>query len=100
MQDGYCVSDCDREHQAAFAVALWERARMTWAQITLAQRHGLGTEKIARSALKVSIPSKITPDVDFIAMRFHGNAPMVGYRDGRIFQVLWLDHDFSVYDHE
>jgi hypothetical protein len=100
MQAGYCVSDCDREHQAGFAVALWERSKMTWLEITLAPRHGLGIEQINRTALKQPIPRKITPDVDFIALRFHGNAPMVGYRDGRIFHILWLDHDLSVYDHE
>lgn len=28
-------------------------------------------------------------------MRFHGMAPMVGYRDGRVFHVLWLDYDLA-----
>ena len=99
MQRGYCVDDCDKEHQAAFARALWDRAQMTWLDITVARRHGLGIEEIPRSSFKVAIPRHITPDVDFIALRFHGKAPMVGYRDGRIFHVLWLDHDFGVYDH-
>ena len=100
MQAGYCVSDCDKERQAAFAQALWSRSCMTWLDITVAPRHGLGIEKIDRTSFKVAIPRKITPDVDFIAMRFFGLAQMIGYRDGRIFHIMWLDHDFSVYDHE
>lgn len=99
MRSGHSVSDCNQEHQAAFAVALYERAKMTWLDITLASRHGLGIEKIARSSFRVAIPPEITPDVEFISMRFHGTAPMVGYRNGRTFHILWLDADFTVYRH-
>lgn len=99
MRSGHSVSDCDRRHQAAFAVALYEHAKMTWLDITLAPRDGLGIEKISRSSLRVSIPEEITPDVEFIAMRFHGEAPMVGYRDGRTFHIVWLDPGFTVYRH-
>ena len=99
MRPGYSVSDCDQEHRAAFAVAIYERAKMTWLDLTLAPRHGLGIEKIARSSFRVAIPPEITPDVQFISLRFHGTAPMVGYRNGRTFHIVWLDPDFSVYQH-
>ncbi len=99
MQSPYCVDNLNQAQQAAFAQAMWMRSRMIWLDITLAPRHGLGQEDIARGDLNPSIPKHITDDVDFIALRFWGKAPMVGYRDGRIFHVIWLDHDFSVYKH-
>ena len=42
----------------------------------------------------------LTEDVQrLIAFRFAGNAPMVGYRVQAIFYILWLDRDFTLYDH-
>lgn len=72
---------------------------MIWRDIIGAPRHGLGTEKIARAALRVPIPSGVTEDVTFLAIRFSALKPMIGYRDGRTFQVLFLDHTFDAYNH-
>ncbi|MBI2919195.1 MAG: hypothetical protein HYY01_14565 [Chloroflexi bacterium] len=72
---------------------------MTWRDINLAPRHGLGTEKIERSALRVPIPPDITDDVDFLAMRFSGRKAMVGFREQNIFHIVILDHNFTAYDH-
>jgi hypothetical protein len=47
----------------------------------------------------VQIPAHVTEDVTLLSFRFHGKAPMVGYRVGRIFHIVWLDHDFAVYSH-
>lgn len=60
----------------------------------------MGFEKIEPSQVRQSLPSSVTEDVNLIAFRFSGKAPMVGYRDGQVFHVLWLDHDFSLYDHD
>jgi hypothetical protein len=44
--------------------------------------------------------SHLTEDVQrLIAFRFAGNRPMVGYRVQAIFYLLWLDRDFTLYDH-
>lgn len=59
----------------------------------------LGAEKIARSAIRAPIPAGITEDVTFLAIRYHGMRPILGYRDGRTFHLLFIDHSFSVYDH-
>ncbi len=67
-----------------FAVALYEHSK---------------NEVAARSSFRVVIPPEVTPDVEFIALRFHGTAPMVGYRNGRTFHGLWLGPGFRVYRH-
>jgi hypothetical protein len=67
--------------------------------IKFAPRHGLGTEKIARSSIKAPIPDRVTDDAEFLALRYNGKHPMIGFRDGRIFYVIILDHNFSAYRH-
>lgn len=99
IQSSHCLSDCDQEEAAAFAHALWKRSKVTWGELRLAHRYGLGAEKIPSSAIRATLPP-IANGVDFfLAFRFHAKAPMVGIRVGRIFHVLWLDREFNLYDH-
>lgn len=101
VQNGnYCLSSLDQEHKAAFADAIFRRRNITWNQLKQLDRHGLGTEKIPKRQIKTGIPRFITDDLDhFIVFRFHGRAPMVGYRVGEVFYVLWFDWNFTLYDH-
>ncbi|WP_300674673.1 hypothetical protein [Desulfoluna sp.] len=63
-------------------------------------RHGMGYEKIATSSLNTELPAHLSgQDVNLIAFRFNGKAPMVGYRDKSVFHILWVDRDFTLYDH-
>lgn len=101
LQTGkYCLSKLNTEHKAKFADAIFRRKNLSWEDIIKADRHGLGTEKIAKSAITAPIPRFITDEVtDFIVFRYHGRHPMVGYRQRDIFFVLWFDHDFTLYNH-
>jgi hypothetical protein len=99
MVDGYCVPSCNKEQKAALADALFERSRLTWGEIRQAGRTGQGYEKLARSALKRPVPPRVKPDADIIGFRFWSKARMVGYRDGTVFRVIWLDIHFDLYDH-
>ena len=76
-----------------------QRSKMTWRQITNAHRHGLGTEEISSRGIRKSIPQEFIKETKFLAMRAIGKAPMVGVRRQRIFYVLWVDTDFSLYRH-
>jgi len=75
---------------------------MTWIETRNAPKRGLGSEKIPRYRITRPMPGPpiLTDDVELIAFRFAGKNPMVGYRSGAVFRILWLDHDFSVYPHE
>jgi hypothetical protein len=99
LQKGYSLSDCTKAEKAAFADTLLRLSQLTWNEMGSSPRHGLGYERIQRDAIRSSIPIHIKEDVNFIAFRFCGKAPMVGYRDGNIFHVLWLDRAYSLYDH-
>ena len=95
----YCVTKCIKDDQAQFAVKMYRLSQLTWCQINSQHRHGLGSEKIARDSIKRPIPKSITNEVNFIAFRFSGKKAMVGYRDGTIFYVIWLDRNCTLYDH-
>lgn len=90
----------DQECKAAFASAMHTRRSMTWRELRNAPRHGLGQERIAVSAINASIPSHVAEGGHtLIVFRFNGKAPMVGYRDGAVFYVLFFDPDFRLYKH-
>lgn len=95
----YCLSKCQREEKAAFASTLHQLGQRTWGEINGLDRHKNGSEIIPRESIKGKIPNHITPDVRFIAFRFYKKAPMVGYREGNIFHIIWLDRQFILYDH-
>jgi hypothetical protein len=58
-----------------------------------------GYEKIPHVRIRAGIPPAITEDVDILAFRFCGKAPMVGFRLDEVFFVVWLDRGFTLYDH-
>ena len=98
-RSGYSVNCCEADDQAALSKRLFLLSQMHWRDIRQAPRHGLGTETISRKQLRVALPSSVTEDTTIIALRFNGKKPMFGYRDGRVFYILLLDHNYSAYDH-
>jgi len=96
----YSLRACTKEEKAAFADTLDRLSQLTWAEISKSHRHGLGYEKIARNSIRVPIPAHVKEDVIFIAFRFYSKAPMVGYRTDAIFHILWIDRDFTLYQHK
>jgi hypothetical protein len=100
IEDNYGLEKCTKDELAALARALRKRSQMTWREIWAADKHGLGAEKISRDSINSSMPSHITEDIEyFIALRFCGKAPMVGYRLNDVYRIIWLDRDFSLYHH-
>ncbi len=97
--NGYSVDCCDGTHRSALASRLFLLSQISWLEIQNAPRHGLGSEKIARSSLNVAVPDKISEDASFLALRYNGKHPIVGFRDGRIFHIIFIDHNFTLYDH-
>lgn len=95
----YCITQCTKDDRAAFAETIRKMSQMTWLQLRMADRKGLGSEKIARDAITRPIPSQIPEDAALLAFRFSGLKPMVGYRMQGMFHIIWFDRDFTLYDH-
>jgi hypothetical protein len=99
LQKSHCLSDCDKDEKSAFADTLHKLSQLTWNQIISSSRHGAGCERIPQNAIKATIPPHLQSDINLLAFRFCAKAPMVGYREGNIFHVVWLDRAFTLYDH-
>ncbi len=100
LDKDYCLSLCQQQEKAAFADTLHKLSQRTWGDIRQLNRHKVGYEKIARSLIKGKIPTHLTEDVEhFLAFRFYDMAPMVGYKEGTVFYVIWLDRTFTLYEH-
>lgn len=98
-RSGYSVDCCESDHKAALASSLFKYSKMTWFDIRQAPRHGLGCEKIRRDAMKCGLPDIVTDDVNLLAIRYKGMNAMVGFKNGRVFYILMIDHNFTAYDH-
>jgi len=98
LQQSHCVSCCTKEEKAALAEKMQTLSALPWKEIRKQDRHGLGYEKIASSSIRAGIP-KEAKDKSIIAFRFSGMKPMVGFKEGATFYVLWLDRDFKLYKH-
>lgn len=99
MGKSHGLADCDKDEKIALVEQLHVLSKLSWEQIKQSGRHGLGFEKIARSAISEAMPPIVTPDVNLVAFRFGGKKPMIGFRSGRVFNIIWLDRDFKVYKH-
>lgn len=101
LDKDYCLSLCQTKEKAAFADTIHKLCQRTWSDIRQLNRHKAGYEKIARNKITGKIPAHITEDVEhFLAFRFYDMAPMVGYKEGTVFYVIWLDRSFKLYDHD
>jgi hypothetical protein len=93
----YCLSRCTKEEKAAFADTLHKLSKLDWLSLKLADRKGIGYEKIDRKSIKGSIPAVATSDVIFIRFRFYGKKPIVGFRAGRVLHIIWVDRNHTLY---
>lgn len=99
LQDGYDVVDCQHDDQRQLVTKLRRLSRLDWSQVEQADRHGNGKENIEQRRVRRPMPALVTGDVKLWAIRFSGKKPMVGFRSGDIFHILWLDHSFDLYPH-
>lgn len=95
----YSLELCSDSEKIALVDQMRLLSQMSWIQIKGQHRHGAGSEKINRSAIKRPIPIHITDEIPLLAFRFDGKKAMVGYRLGRIFHIVWLDCNFTLYSH-
>lgn len=83
------------QHLRNFCILNWNELRTT-------QRHGLGTESIEVDSLKEGARSMVPSGLKkLLVLRATGdNHAFLGYRDGSVFQVLFIEYRFGdIYNH-
>ncbi len=99
MDKKWCITTCEQRERAAFASKLRVLSQLTWREIRSTHRHASGSEKIPWDAIRTGIPDNIPKDATFLAFRFQGRKSMVGHRERQIFHIIWIDRDFTLYEH-
>lgn len=95
-----CCDGCSADAFANLLGKLRTLCSMTWQLVDQSPRHACGWEKIPRHSLRCPWPPHLSDDVEFLrAFRFDGKAPMLCHRHHDVLQVIWLDHNFTAYDH-
>ncbi len=97
LHPSYGINVCEKDDKAAFAERICELGKMTWRSIQASHRHSYGSEII--KSVKLPKPSCLG-DRAVLAFRYSGKKPMVGFRDGRVLNIVWIERQFGdVYDH-
>ena len=99
LQPGYGIKDCSNDDKIALLNKVYELSQLTWQDINQSHRHGVGKEVIPQEAIHPAIPPCVKEDTNLIALRYKGKAPMVGFRENDIFYILWIDFNFTLYNH-
>ena len=100
LHKDYHIDKCETDEKISLLERIVKLSGLTWQEIEYSSRHTFGSEKIHRDAIKQDLPNEITDDVPFfLALRFCGKKPFVGFRNKFIFHVLYIDRDFTLYKH-
>lgn len=94
-------TDCnDADFFIKFLQRLKKLCNVEWSVISTTQRHSFGYEKIPIHSIKKDI--NITKDIKFLfAFRASGdNRAFLGFRDGNVFQIVFIEYKFGdIYNH-
>lgn len=102
MQDGSgnSFNCCEDDDRLSLAKRMFMLSREPWRTIRGASSKGLGSEEIPRYRIKRAVPNSVTEDVEYFhSLHYIGKKRFIGYKVGQIFYVLWVDHNYQVYDH-
>ncbi|WP_414917060.1 hypothetical protein [Pseudomonas sp. IT-P395] len=99
LQNGWCIQDCEAVERSKMLERLRILGKMPWRELRKEHRHRYGCETIARNSLKVGIPAFLTGDVRLLVFRAFERVAMVGYKNHRVFYVVWIDREFKLYKH-
>lgn len=85
-----------------FMKRLKNLSELGWNGINASQRHSYGMEKLPQNIIKPQLPTIITPEVQLFAFRATGNnLPFVGFREGKIFHIVFIETSFGdIYNHD
>lgn len=87
-----------REESKALLKRLDMLRQMSWREIEMTRHDGAGCEPIPRGRINPAIPGALTEDLTILAFRCSQTMRLVGWRNGRILHIVWIDPNHKVYD--
>jgi hypothetical protein len=96
----YHLDKCTNDEKRKFIEQILLISSNSWEQLQLAPKHGVGSEKISSNSIRANIPNHFSEEVGtLLAFRFDGKKPFIGFRNGFIFHIFYIDRDFTLYNH-
>lgn len=102
----YEISYTDATKKGDFFIRMLSRLKklsnITWAQAETSGRHSFGTEKLPVTRLNDGVRLRVPAGMDsLIVFRATGdNHAFLGYRDGNVFQIIFIEYKFGdIYKH-
>ena len=102
LHKDYHLDKCISQEKQSFIEQIIYISQFSWQTLQSSPRHGIGCEKININSLKSELPNsiKFTEDINhLLAFRFYNKMPFIGYRNGFIFHVIFIDREFKLYKH-
>lgn len=98
----YVKAKSDSSFFIDFIQHLRQFCKLNWNDVRTTQRHGYGTETIEVKSLNEGVKSQVPSGLTkLLVLRATGdNHAFLGYRDGNVFQVLFIEYKFGdIYQH-
>lgn len=101
IENMYSLKNCDKDTQALLSQKLEELGQLNWENIQKADKKGKGHEIIEQNSLKKRQKGQIPADRKYLSFRLGKgkNSVFIGYRQGKVFYVVWIDPHGKVYSH-
>jgi hypothetical protein len=103
-QQHYCIKKCSYEQMKSAMDKLRILSDLDWATIESSPRETNGFEMISAKQIRGTIPPKFAKEKALMVFRFGGGTGpragrIVGVREKERFSILFVDRDYSLYDH-
>jgi hypothetical protein len=102
LHKDFHLDKCTSLEKQRFLDRIVSMSQISWQVLQCSDRHKMGSEKISIDSLHCEVPHSLTSTEDvksLLAFRFDEMKPFVGFRNGFIFHVLYIDRDFTLYKH-
>jgi hypothetical protein len=101
IHQDFTVQKCDNDKKVALIEQITTLSQLSWNDIQVSPRHGLGCEKLPLKSIKPKMPNFITEEVTYLLVfRYSGKLPFAGFRNRFIFHILFIENNFGdLYNH-
>lgn len=101
IQPRWGVEELNADQARAFLLKWEKRSSMTWNEIMMAHKHGLGSETLPAKSIIPDLLEWMDSSEKLLVLRHEGRLPQVGIRIGDTFEVIWIEPEFNtLYSHD
>lgn len=97
LRKSYDLDSCEKDDKCLVLEALIRAANQRWVELECRPHDKGGLEKIPSAQLKDGCPKEFIELDRVHVLRFRRGGRIVGYRQGQVFHVVWVDSGHALY---